>query len=88
MSNGLSAMNGGSFAGDGGIDSTTAAAAAEEEEWEMRPGGMLVQRRTGESDRDSVPTPTIRVRVKYGSIYHQVNISSQATFGNLDFSFN
>ena len=51
-------------------------------EWEMRPGGMLVQMRTADSDRNSVPPPTIRVRVKYGSIYHEVNISSQATFGN------
>ncbi|CAJ1952640.1 unnamed protein product [Sphenostylis stenocarpa] len=52
-------------------------------EWEMRPGGMLVQMRTADSDRNSVLVPTIRVRVKYGSIYHEVNISSQATFGEL-----
>ncbi|KAK7343665.1 hypothetical protein VNO77_12582 [Canavalia gladiata] len=52
-------------------------------EWEMRPGGMLVQRRTADSDRNPVPPPTIRVRVKYGSTYHEVNISSQATFGEL-----
>ncbi|XP_054796998.1 BAG family molecular chaperone regulator 1-like [Prosopis cineraria] len=52
-------------------------------EWEMRPGGMLVQKRSAEADRNSVPAPTIRVRVKYGSTYHQVNISSQATFGEL-----
>ncbi|XP_014517761.1 BAG family molecular chaperone regulator 3 [Vigna radiata var. radiata] len=52
-------------------------------EWEMRPGGMLVQMRTTESDRNSVLVPSIRVRVKYGSIYHEVNISSQATFGEL-----
>ncbi|XP_027358000.1 BAG family molecular chaperone regulator 3-like isoform X2 [Abrus precatorius] len=52
-------------------------------DWEMRPGGMLVQMRTAESDRNSVLVPTIRVRVKYGSIYHEVNISSQASFGEL-----
>ncbi|CAL0303415.1 unnamed protein product [Lupinus luteus] len=53
-------------------------------EWEMRPGGMLVQTRTADSDRNSVPPPpTIRVKVKYGSIYHEVNINSQATFGEL-----
>ncbi|KAK7270827.1 hypothetical protein RJT34_26279 [Clitoria ternatea] len=52
-------------------------------DWEMRPGGMLVQMRTADSDRNSVNVPTIRVRVKYGSIYHEVNISSQATFGEL-----
>ncbi|XP_047940010.1 BAG family molecular chaperone regulator 1-like [Salvia hispanica] len=47
-------------------------------EWELRPGGMLVQKRT-----DSPAPPTIRVRVKYASIYHQIHISSQATFGEL-----
>ncbi|KAL3530781.1 hypothetical protein ACH5RR_010103 [Cinchona calisaya] len=50
--------------------------------WEMRPGGMLVQMRT-DSDQNRLPPPTIRVRVKYGSIYHEINISSQATFGEL-----
>ncbi|KAL5811137.1 hypothetical protein ACOSQ4_027705 [Xanthoceras sorbifolium] len=52
-------------------------------EWELRPGGMLVQKRNPDSDRASAPPPTIRVRVKYGSIYHEMNISSQATFGEL-----
>jgi hypothetical protein len=53
-------------------------------EWEMRPGGMLVQRRTDDdSDRKPVQPPTIKVRVKYGSTYHEVNISSIATFGIL-----
>ncbi|MCI83113.1 BAG family molecular chaperone regulator 1-like, partial [Trifolium medium] len=47
----------------------------------MRPGGMLVQRRTDDdSDRKPVQPPTIKVRVKYGSTYHEVNISSIATF--------
>ncbi|MBA0796055.1 hypothetical protein Gohar_006855 [Gossypium harknessii] len=50
---------------------------------ELRPGGMLVQKRNPDSDRNSIPPPTIRVRVKYGSIYHEISISSQATFGEL-----
>lgn len=50
-------------------------------EWEMRPGGLLVQRRTAYSDVNPVPPPTVRVRVKYGSTNHEVNISSIATFG-------
>lgn len=62
-------MNGSSGGGGGG-----------EGEWELRPGGMLVQKRT-DSDQNRVPPPTIRVRVKYGSNYHEVNISSQSTFG-------
>ncbi|KAH6756784.1 hypothetical protein C2S51_038890 [Perilla frutescens var. frutescens] len=53
-----------------------------EKVWELRPGGMLVQKRT-DVDQNRVPPPTIRVRVKYGSIYHEINISSQATFGEL-----
>lgn len=50
---------------------------------ELRPGGMLVQKRNPDSDRNSIPPPTIRVRVKYGSIYHEISISSQATFGKI-----
>lgn len=69
----LSSINGGS-GGDAGESGLA--------EWELRPGGMLVQRRNPDSDRHSVPAPTIRVRVKFGSIYHEIYISSQATFGN------
>ncbi|KAE8664010.1 BAG family molecular chaperone regulator 1 [Hibiscus syriacus] len=50
------------------------------QDWELRPGGMLVQKDSG---RNSIPPPTIRVRVKYRSIYHEISISSQATFGEL-----
>ncbi|KAJ7975662.1 BAG family molecular chaperone regulator-like protein [Quillaja saponaria] len=73
MTTGLSPMNGSS---NGGGESGTG-------DWEVRPGGMLVQMRTSESDRNSGPPPTIRVRVKYGPFYHEVSISSQATFGEL-----
>ncbi|CAN6569390.1 unnamed protein product [Malus baccata var. baccata] len=52
-------------------------------EWELRPGGMLVQKRNPDSDRNSAPPPTIRVRVKYGSIYHEMSISAQSSFGDL-----
>ncbi|CAN0902685.1 BAG family molecular chaperone regulator 1 [Linum grandiflorum] len=52
-------------------------------EWELRPGGMLVQKRNPDSDHRSIPPPTIRVRVKYGSITHEISISSQSTFGEL-----
>lgn len=57
-------------------------AAGAENEWEVRPGGMLVQKRNPDSE-NRPPPPPIRVRVKYGSIYHEINISSQATFGEL-----
>lgn len=75
----MSHMNGGSIAhGGGGGESGS--------EWEVRPGGMLVQKRT-DTDRSSIPPPTIRVRVKYGSTYHEMHISSQATFGNYSETF-
>lgn len=47
---------------------------------EIRPGGMLVQKR--DSNQNSVSIPTINVRVKYGSSFHDIRISSQASFGN------
>lgn len=47
-------------------------------DWELRPGGMLVQKRDPGSDRASV----IKVRVKYGSSLHEIHIISQATFGD------
>ncbi|XP_004234356.1 BAG family molecular chaperone regulator 1 [Solanum lycopersicum] len=56
--------------------------AAADNEWEVRPGGMLVQKRNPDAE-NRPPPPPIRVRVKYGSIYHEINISPQATFGEL-----
>lgn len=53
-----------------------------ENEWELRPSGMLVQKRNLDSENRR-PPPTIRVRVKYRSVNHEINISSQATFGEL-----
>nr|XP_043614480.1 BAG family molecular chaperone regulator 1-like [Erigeron canadensis] len=62
----------GAGAGAGGVDI-----------WEVRPGGMLVQKRDPDAETHRIPPPTIRVRVKHGSIYHEININSQATFGEL-----
>ncbi|PWA72224.1 BCL-2-associated athanogene 3 [Artemisia annua] len=61
----------------------TSGGGGSENEWEVRPGGMLVQKRDPNDEVTRVPPPTIRVRVKYNSIYHEINISSQATFGEL-----
>ncbi|GAB4834338.1 hypothetical protein Ancab_032592 [Ancistrocladus abbreviatus] len=54
-------------------------------DWEMRPGGMLVQRRNLDSSErnSSQTTSTIQVRVEYGSVYHQIQIDSHASFGEL-----
>jgi len=46
-------------------------------EWEVRPGGMLVQRRDGEEG------PTIRLRVSHGPALREVIVPAQATFGEL-----
>lgn len=51
--------------------------------WEVRPGGMFVQRRTSDHDKSSNLDPNIKVRVKYGSSYHDIlTLSSHANFGN------
>lgn len=49
-------------------------------EWEMRPGGMLVQKRIGASD---VSTPNLRLRIAFGAIRIEISVNSQATFGNI-----
>uniref|UniRef100_A0A0D3H940 BAG domain-containing protein n=1 Tax=Oryza barthii TaxID=65489 RepID=A0A0D3H940_9ORYZ len=59
-----------------------AAAAAREDEWEVRPGGMLVQKRSPDGDAPAAPVPTIRVKVKFNGVYHEIYINSQASFGN------
>lgn len=67
-------------------EAATAKKAAEE--WEMRPGGMLVQKRSPDSESvvasAAVSIPTIRVKVKYDSVYYEIYLSSQSTFGKND----
>ena len=50
-------------------------------EWELRPGGMLVQKRNSDANKSS--SSIINVKVKYGSSSHQIHISSHASFGQL-----
>ncbi|CAM0904126.1 unnamed protein product [Alopecurus aequalis] len=47
-------------------------------EWEVRPGGMLVQRRDGRGDIE-----VITVRVATGFSWHEVSIGATCTFGEL-----
>ncbi|XP_047060207.1 BAG family molecular chaperone regulator 4-like [Lolium rigidum] len=49
-----------------------------EGEWEVRPGGMLVQQR-----RDANDGPTVRLRVSHGPTLREVIVPAQATFGEL-----
>jgi len=58
--------------------SSTTIAREEETEWEMRPGGMLVQKRTVQTD---APTRNLRLRVTYGALRYEICVSSMATFG-------
>nr|DAD48014.1 TPA_asm: hypothetical protein HUJ06_017951 [Nelumbo nucifera] len=71
---GMSPVNGITGNGVGG---------SEVADWELRPGGMLVQKRNPDSDGGAIPAHTIRVRVKHGSNYHEIYINSQASFGEL-----
>jgi hypothetical protein len=60
---------------------------AGEEVWEVRPGGMLVQKRVAGDDElvleDVKPVPTIRVKAKRCGVTHEIYISAEATFGEL-----
>lgn len=51
----------------------------DEIEWEMRPGGMLVQKR---NEKDGVlPLLNVRLRILYGVLRYEISVNSQATFG-------
>ncbi|KAI0501348.1 hypothetical protein KFK09_016292 [Dendrobium nobile] len=50
-------------------------------EWEMRPGGMLVQRRL--LDPGTQPPPMIRLRICYGESKFEVSVGRRATFREL-----
>jgi len=58
-----------------------------EEVWEVRPGGMLVQKRVAGDDEpaleDVKPVPTIRVKAKHCGMTHEIYISAEATFGDV-----
>lgn len=54
----------------------------EEVEWEMRPGGMLVQKRIGTDDNLAV-VPNFRLRITFGELRYEISVNSQATFGNV-----
>ncbi|KAK6154841.1 hypothetical protein DH2020_009089 [Rehmannia glutinosa] len=65
-----------------GAETTTSSSPKEEEvDWEMRPSGMLVQKRSENSG--VVATPNLRIRVAYGALRYQISANSQSTFGEL-----
>ncbi|XP_030481201.1 BAG family molecular chaperone regulator 3 isoform X1 [Cannabis sativa] len=62
--------------------SSSAASRDEEFEWEMRPGGMLVQKRIGTSTITST-VPNFRLRIAFGALRYEISVNSQATFGEV-----
>lgn len=52
-------------------------------DWELRPGGMLVQRRDPSSEPSPSSGPLIKVKVAHGLRQHDVTIPSEATFGDV-----
>ncbi|XP_004294033.1 PREDICTED: BAG family molecular chaperone regulator 3-like [Fragaria vesca subsp. vesca] len=65
-----------------GRDMPSSTTKDEEVEWEMRPGGMLVQKRVDKSS-DVVPAPNLRLRIAFGALRYEISASSQSTFGEL-----
>ncbi|KAJ4792197.1 BAG family molecular chaperone regulator 2 [Rhynchospora pubera] len=69
---------------DGGSSSGRTEEEADGLGWEVRPSGLLVQRRgEGSVAASPHPPPMIRVKVTYGAARHEVAVSSIATFGDL-----
>ncbi|CAH2049751.1 unnamed protein product [Thlaspi arvense] len=52
-------------------------------DWELRPGGMLVQKRSGvgsDSGGASSGGPMIKIKVSHGSSHHDITVPAQSTF--------
>ncbi|KAL5206596.1 hypothetical protein ABZP36_034805 [Zizania latifolia] len=73
----------GTFPAPAAMKGSSPPSAAKEDEWEVRPGGMLVQKRSPDADAPAAPVLTIRVKVKFNGVYHEIYINSQASFGEL-----
>ncbi|KAK8966738.1 BAG family molecular chaperone regulator 1 [Platanthera guangdongensis] len=52
-------------------------------DWEVLPGGMLVQKRIIGAASAAAPPPSIRIRVKHGLDFHEIYISPESTFGEV-----
>ncbi|CAD6228620.1 unnamed protein product [Miscanthus lutarioriparius] len=66
----------------GSADICAMVAEHEKIEWEVRPGGMLVQKRRS-PEEDAAAVEYILVRVSTGWQWHDVSIDATATFGDL-----
>eukprot|EP00250_Pteridium_aquilinum_P002189 c12384_g1_i1 orf=332-1234(-) len=56
---------------------------SEEIDWELRPGGMLVQRREASICVSPSSGPLIKVKISHGLYQHDITIPAHATFGDL-----
>ncbi|KAL8225132.1 hypothetical protein R6Q57_017689 [Mikania cordata] len=52
-------------------------------DWEVRPGGMLVQKRIVGSDLGCGSAKIINIKVSHDSYHHQLSLPSISTFGDL-----
>lgn len=58
---------------------TTSSTSIEDEiDCELRPGGMLVQKR---SEKTDVPPANLRLRIAFGALRKEISVNSRATFG-------
>ncbi|EAY94582.1 BAG family molecular chaperone regulator 1 [Oryza sativa Japonica Group] len=67
-----------SSSSDGDVGGRSGGGGSGEIEWEVRPGGMLVQKRDGRGGVE-----VITVRVATGFSWHDVSIGATCTFGEL-----
>lgn len=51
-------------------------------DWEVRPGGLLVQKREVGCPA-AASAPTIKIKVSHNSCHHDVIVPSESTFGNV-----
>ncbi|XP_031396905.1 BAG family molecular chaperone regulator 4 isoform X2 [Punica granatum] len=65
--------------GQGEADGTS----KDQVDWEMRPCGMLVQRREDGTEVGSGTGPIIRINVSYGSSHHEIFLPAHSTFGEM-----
>ncbi|GER29525.1 ubiquitin family protein [Striga asiatica] len=65
--------------GNGGDAANTGGRATAEIKWEVRPGGMLVQKRESNNNEEGV----ITIRISTVSKWHDISIQPTSTFGEL-----
>uniref|UniRef100_A0A2P2NY49 Ubiquitin-like domain-containing protein n=1 Tax=Rhizophora mucronata TaxID=61149 RepID=A0A2P2NY49_RHIMU len=78
-----SGINGHGKMRDSSRTSTASSSREEEVKWEMRPGGMLVQKRDENNNVNGAPPRNFRLRIAYGALRYEITVNCQATFGEV-----